>query len=142
MTQQTPAKQSNTIYYILGGIIVVMLVCLCCVVISYLPTSTSSSESQSPNIFSTDVEVKYVINGSASSALITYFNETGGMEQINAGLPWSKNMTVPIGSSLSLVAQNSGSGSITCEIWMNGEKIKSSTSTAQYGVVTCADFAH
>ena len=132
---------------IIGASIGIFL-CLCCVgaVLIFNTSSTSSSSDSTtepglPDVFSTDVQVKYVVTGSATSASVTYFNEQGGMEQVDMNIPWEKAMKVPSGSALSLVAQNSGSGSITCEIWENGEKKKTSTSTAQYGVVTCTDFA-
>lgn len=135
-------KQNNFLLYSLVAAIVLVFGCLCCIVVLNIPTSTpiTTDDSPPPNLFQT--KVKYVLTGSANSALVTYYNETGGIEQANISIPWEKTINVDIGAPLSLVAQNSGSGSITCEIWMNGEKYKTSTSTAQYGVVTCTDFAH
>lgn len=141
MNTPAPAKQSNTLFYILLGVAAIMLICLCCAVFSYLPTSSASSDTP-PSIFTTDLDVKYVITGSARSALVTSTNATGGTEQNNVSIPWNQTMRVPVGSWLSIVAQNNGTGSITCEIWIDGQKIKTSTSTAQYGIVTCTDFAH
>jgi hypothetical protein len=122
-----PVPSKNKNIYILIAAIAFMLVVCCCIVFADIPSG---------------INVKYVVSGSASSASITYFNETGGMEQINNFLPFEKSMNVSLGSPLSLVAQNGGSGTITCEIWMDNKLIKTSTSTAQYGIVTCADFAH
>ena len=107
-----------------------ILLCFCCIAIALSYGSSGSA--------STDV--KYVISGTATSAMVTYTNETGGTEQVNVNLPFTKEFKASTGSALSIVAQNNGSGSITCEIWINGELKKTSTSTAQYAVVTCSDF--
>jgi len=127
-TAQT-AKSNNTAMLIIGGSAGILL-CFCCIAIALTYGSSGSS----------GTDVKYVISGTATSALVTYTNETGGTEQVNANIPFTKEFTVSTGASLSIVAQNSGSGSITCEIWVDGELKKTSTSTAQYAVVTCSDF--
>ena len=85
------------------------------------------------------IEVKYVLKGSQSVTMATYFNDGGGLEQVNVSLPFEKTMQVKTGSMLSLTAQNGTSGKITCEIWVNGALKKTATSTAAYGLVSCAD---
>jgi len=120
------SSKSNIILLVIGGISIFLI--FCCILFVLLGSGSSEKE------------IKYVISGNASSALITYFNETGGTEQINVNIPFEKILSVESGAALSLVAQNNGSGSITCEIWVDGEQTKTSTSTAQYGVVTCSDF--
>ncbi len=127
-----PAKKNNNLLIGLGAAVIIGICCLCIAMILNFPTGSPFTGSQ----------VRYVVSGSAQSAFITYFNETGGTEQINSNLPWTKDMSPELGAPLSIVAQNNGTGSITCEIWVNGEKRKTSTTTAQYGVVTCSDFLY
>ena len=113
-----------------------ILICFCCIAIALSYGSSGSTNSP----FSTERNAKYVVSGSATSASITYNNEQGGTEQVNVNLPWEKEMKVSAGAILTIVAQNGGSGSLTCEIWVDDEQRKTSTSTAQYGVVTCTEF--
>jgi hypothetical protein len=113
--------------------IAVAVIILCCICLA--TTSVPSLSSL------TNIQAKYVITGSANSAFVTYTNEQGGTEQVNVDLPFEKNLVVKPGTTLVLVAQNQGTGTITCEIWIHGEKMKTSTSSAQYGSVTCSDFA-
>lgn len=133
-SNQPVEKKNNNLSLILFAVISVFVV-LCCII-------ALSSSGSDTSILSNEINIKYVVNGTASSALITYTNQTGGTEQINAALPFIKEMIVEAGAIPSIVAQNSGSGTITCEIWINGEKKKTSTSTAQYGVVTCSDLVY
>jgi len=134
---QKPAPKSNNLLIGIGAAIVIVICCMCVAIgLNGADTTTTAT------LFTSGYQVKYVVSGSARSAFVTYFNETGGTEQINANLPWSKEMNVELGAPLSLVAQSDGVGSITCEIWVNGEKKKSSTSTAEYGVVTCSDWIY
>jgi hypothetical protein len=136
ITPPHPQKSNNNTLIIVVSGLIVAFCCFCFII--YLNTPTPAG---TPSVFS-GYEVRYVISGSAQSASVTYFNQTGGIEQINTNIPWEKEMNVETGASLSLVAQNGGRGSITCEIWINGEKTKTSTSTAEYGIVTCTDFAY
>jgi len=141
ITPVVEQKKSNPLYLIIFAVVSVFLV-LCCLIAVFgnsngTPTSTNSGGG---GIVS-GLEIKYVIKGTASSAFLTYYNATGGMEQQNISIPFEMNMNVDFGAPLSLVAQNNGSGSITCEIWTNGQLTKTSTTTAEYGVVTCTDFA-
>ena len=123
--QQKTKSNSSLILVLIAGISAILLIC--CLIIAF---------SSSPSKHS----VKYAVNGSASSAFITYDNEQGGTEQVQVALPFEKSYSNVQNMILSIVAQNGGNGTITCEIWIDGKKTKSSTSTAQYGVVTCTDF--
>lgn len=129
-----PAPKNNNLLIGIGAAIVILICCMCVAIgLNGLDTTT-------PSLLTSGYQVKYVLTGTARSAMVTYDNETGGMEQRDVNLPWTKEMIVELGAPLSIVAQNNGTGSITCEIWVNGEKRKTSTSTAQYGVVTCSDW--
>jgi hypothetical protein len=62
------------------------------------------------------------------------------MEQISgAQLPYSLKFSADSGQILSLVAQNSGtSGSLKCQIFVNGVEKETATSEGAYVVVTCS----
>ena len=130
-----PQKNNNNLLIGIGAAIVIVICCMCVAI----GLNGSGTTGATP-LFTSGYQVKYVLSGTARSAFVTYTNETGGTEQINTNLPWAKEMKLEAGAPLSIVAQNDGAGSITCEIWVNGEKKKTSTSTAQYGVVTCSDW--
>lgn len=131
-------KSNNSTLRIVLAVLVSIAVVFCCLIA--IANSASSGSLTTP--LSTNTKIKYVISGSAQSAMITYYNETGGMEQVTQGLPFVKEFSVGSGAMLSLVAQNQGAGTITCEIWINGEKIKTSTTTTQYGIATCSDIVY
>lgn len=124
----------NKTFWIIVTVSGILLV-LCCICALALPNSEMSSI---PAVNPFKPQAKYIVKGSAYSANISYFNDQGGLEQVEILLPWEKELSsLELGSSLSLVAQNNGAGTITCEIWVNGELVKNSTTTLDYGVVTC-----
>jgi len=133
-----PAAPKNNTLRIGLAVAVSIFVVICCLIA--IANSFSSGSLTTP--LSTNTKIKYVISGSAQSAMITYYNETGGMEQVTQGLPFVKEFSVGSGAMLSLVAQNQGAGTITCEIWINGKKIKTSTTTTEYGIATCSDIVY
>jgi len=131
-------QKNNSTRYILAAAISLVLVFCCLFALVNTPTPTSPSTfGQLP---SSNNSVRYILSGSANVVTATYFNESGGMEQADVNLPFQYDMTVGAGAMLSLVATINGSGSVTCEIWVNGERVKEATSTADYGTVTCSDF--
>lgn len=83
--------------------------------------------------------VTYSVKGSAGSAAVVTYRSSGATNQLKVTLPWSGpiGMTAKEGDFLYVSAQNqSGLGSITTSISVNGETLASSTSTASYGVAT------
>ncbi len=88
-------------------------------------------------------QVTYSITASESgSALITYSEDANfNISQENgAELPWTKELTIPAGSFriLSLSAQNSGGGDISCSISVGGQVVDTATSSGDYAIVTCS----
>lgn len=80
--------------------------------------------------------VEYRAGGSTRSVNVT-FRGPGGTEQHYAYVDRSWSMTVGKGHSLYFSAQNrSDYGSVTAEIWVNGVKVKTASSTAAYGIAT------
>jgi hypothetical protein len=71
---------------------------------------------------------------------LTYENATGDTEQLgNVGLPWSKNMDVASETFLYISAQNQWEfGGVSCEIWVDGIKIKEANSKGAYVIASCS----
>jgi len=87
-------------------------------------------------------QVSYSVTGDSGSALITYTEDANfNIAQENgAALPWTKELTIPAGEGriLSLSAQNSGGGEISCSISVGGQVVDTATSSGDYAIVTCA----
>lgn len=88
-------------------------------------------------------QVTYSITASESgSALITFSEDANfNLSQENgAELPWTKDLTIPAGGFriLSLSAQNSGGGDISCSISVGGQVVDTATSSGDYAIVTCS----
>jgi hypothetical protein len=83
--------------------------------------------------------VVYEVSGSARSASLTIQNEQGGTEQMTVALPWSRSMSVQPGAFVYVSAQNQdGSGSVTCDIKVDGVSLQSSTSSGAYVIAGCS----
>ena len=132
---QAPAKKKSS----LGVIVLFSLfvgACIWFTVINLDSGWTSSPSGSSAR--ATGHKVIYRITGTAKRADLTYNNASGGTEQKTVALPWSQSYTVPAGGFLYVSAQNDGqSGSVTCEIVVNGGTVKTSTSEGAYKIATC-----
>lgn len=82
-------------------------------------------------------QIVYKVAGSASKAMVTYSTPSGQEQQNGARLPWRRSFKAKDFSVLSVTAQNSGSGTITCEIDVDGKRVKASKSSGAYAVVSC-----
>lgn len=87
--------------------------------------------------------VVYSLTGSGSARNITYISLASGgagTDQLaTATLPWSKQVALGRSTAiLSLVAQTSGSGSLTCTIAVNGTVIQTNTVSGANAVVACS----
>lgn len=84
-------------------------------------------------------QVTYSVTGSDSgSASVTYSEDANFniAQETAAVLPWTKDLTIPAGTSriLSLNAQNSGGGDISCSISVAGKVVDTGTSSGDYRV--------
>jgi Mycobacterium membrane protein len=89
-----------------------------------------------------DYQVTYDVVGEHTNyASLTYSNASGGTEQVDeVRLPWSKSFTASYGEFLYLSAQNKDEqGSITIYITVNGNPIKTATSSGAYTIATASD---
>lgn len=105
------------------------------------------SASGGSNGAAADRTVTYVVRGSGRAQSITYLtinNGESGSEQVaGTRMPWKKAVKIADDelfstSVFSLVAQNSGSGRITCEIKADGKVISKHSSSGRYAVVSCS----
>lgn len=80
--------------------------------------------------------VEYRVTGSAPRANIT-MQGLDGTEQHEVYTDWDWWMQASSGKYLYIAAQNDGRfGDVTTEIWVNGIKVKTATSTQEYGIAT------
>lgn len=87
--------------------------------------------------------VVYSVTGSARTSGLIDYVVAGGQQQVNGtALPWTFAQDVVArrsGASVFVSAQNAGaSGSISCEIDMDGKTVASNTSSGAYAVVSCS----
>ncbi len=126
---QPQTKKGNPVITCLAVLGLLALTCICLVVFFGLPTPTTYS-------------VTYKITGTASRASVTYANEQGGTEQGVVKIPWQGSFTAKRSQFLYLSAQNEGeSGSVTCEIWVDGVKWKETTSRGAFVISSCSGLA-
>ena len=87
---------------------------------------------------SCSVEYTYEVSGDATSALISYTNESGSISQeTNASIPWKKSFSGYSGDAVTVSAQNNGeTGNVVVEIYKKGELFKRGESVGAYGVAT------
>ncbi len=85
-------------------------------------------------------DVTYTVSGTATSASITYQNEGGGTSQVKVTLPWTHVIHSPSSNFLYISAQNEGQfGDISCEIKVDDNIVKTSTSSGAYTIVSCSN---
>jgi Mycobacterium membrane protein len=80
-----------------------------------------------------------VTDDSATADNVTYMIDHGERQETKVTLPWSKEFTAAEGFQAFVVnAQNSGPGSITCKILVDGKVVNQQTSNGQYALVVCS----
>ena len=89
------------------------------------------------SILSGNHTVDYIVEGTAKSAMITYSDGSANISQTTVTLPWKRTYTMKNGALPSVVAQNQGTGTLYCRIYLDGNLWKEASATNQYGVVTC-----
>jgi hypothetical protein len=101
----------------------------------------SNSEIQNPYLEpSSDTHtVIYEISGIAKRISVTYQNAEGGIEQTEWNVPFTKEFEMTKGNIANVVAQSlkEGYSEITCTIYVDGKKFKTSTSSGEYVMTTC-----
>ena len=87
----------------------------------------------------------YYVEGTdgVNRASLTYENEQGGTEQLDAPLPWRLVLTVKPGQFVYVAAQNTSgvNGGISCEIVANTTSFKKSQSRGVAVIASCSGSA-
>jgi Mycobacterium membrane protein len=85
-------------------------------------------------------KIRYeVTDDSATADNVTYMINHGERQETKVTLPWSKEFTADEGFQAFVVnAQNSGPGSITCKILVDGKVVNQQTSNEKYALVVCS----
>jgi hypothetical protein len=145
-TKQNPA---NMIF----GLAAVLAICVCCLAIFAIFSSSDKQPTSNqpiiilptfdfPNAPADRISViEYKVFG-IGQVSITYQNSTGNPEQLDTYLPWSyPRFYAKTGQFLYVSAQIQSIGDVTCTIFLNGTKYKTSTSKGQYVICTASTSA-
>jgi hypothetical protein len=85
-------------------------------------------------------KVTYRVTGTAPDASITYRNAKGGTQQTAGRIPWEVTFESRAGNFLYVSAQNQGaSGSVSCDIVVDGAVKTTATSTGAYVIAECSE---
>jgi hypothetical protein len=83
--------------------------------------------------------VTYYVEGSTSSASLTYNNEQGGTQQEKVSVPWQKTFSMRGGNFIYISAQNQESyGDITVRIVVDGKEFKRSNASGGYTIASAS----
>ena len=132
-----PPKRRHTVrnVFIVLGVLAVLGIGGCFAVVGSIGNEI---DKQSNTVHS----VSYKVDGTATTAMITYTTDGGTTtEQVSdAPVPWaSKTLKVKgLVTIYQVSAQNtSSSGTVTCEIWVDGAKVKSAEASGQGAIASC-----
>lgn len=81
--------------------------------------------------------VTYEVTGTGSASL-TIQNESGGTEQFEVGLPWSRSFNPPLDGFVYVSAQLNGSGDVHCKITQGGRVVQEASSSGEYVIASCS----
>lgn len=81
--------------------------------------------------------VTFAIRGHAGDVTVSYTAPDGRERRAVVSPPWSTTFTVPEGRSVNLSAR--GTGDLTCTLTVDGDLVKSASSSGSSAVVDCGD---
>lgn len=81
--------------------------------------------------------VTFAIRGGARRTTVSYTTPDGRERRVVISPPWSMTFTVPDGRSVDVSAH--GAGELTCTLTVDGELVKSATSSGDSATVDCGD---
>jgi hypothetical protein len=90
-----------------------------------------------PTLAPREQYVRYEVHGEGH-AHITITNRDGATEHYYDHLPFSVEFPAPSGQAVSISGQDEGFGEITCQIYLNGQKVKETTATGRFSVADCS----
>lgn len=83
--------------------------------------------------------VTFAVRGSVRRASVTYVAPGGGKHRAMVSPPWSRTFRVADGQSIDVNAHSSGDGELTCTLTVDGDLVKSATSSGDSATVDCGD---
>ena len=82
--------------------------------------------------------IEYRMSGSLARTTVTYTNTTGDTEQFDTRLPWRRTYVMEDVPCVYVAALSFGeTGTLTCQIYLDGVLWKESTSSGTGAMVTC-----
>ena len=82
--------------------------------------------------------VTFAIRGDVRRASVTYTTPAGRRHKV-VSPPWSMTFNVTDGQSVDVAAHSTGGGELTCTLKVDGELLKSATSSGDSATVDCGD---
>jgi hypothetical protein len=83
--------------------------------------------------------VTFAIRGSVRRSSVTYTTPDGRKSHLVVAPPWSKTFEVNDGQSVDVTAHSTGEGELTCTLKVDGDLVKSATSSGDSATVDCGD---
>ena len=125
---QVPPKRRSPI----GYIVITLLFLVGCYWLLIAPAMRINEQAKT-------YTVVYRISGSARSVDLTYQNASASSEQARSKpVPWNMTFSAHPGEFLYVSAQNNdASGTVKCELLVNGTVVKSAESNGAYTIATC-----
>lgn len=129
----TPAATNTPIRRSLWGYIVITLLLLGGLYWFVVAPALDHAAATTPH------DITYRISGTARTVDLTYRNANDSTDQQqNKSIPWKMSFTAYRGQSLYVSAQNLGeTGTVTCELVVDGVVVKAAESSGPQVVVTC-----
>lgn len=123
--------------------LIALVVCIICAMsfASNPPTTRTARPTRRVTPVPVVREVTYRVEGVVLGGRVslTMQNAEGGTEQTTASLPYERTLRMRPGSFSYISVQNRGSsGHLSCEILVDGEPFKKSTSSGGYAIATCS----
>ena len=112
------------------------------VVVGFAATVSSTATANAvprPQAPQYDAMIRYEVSGAPDTAeYLTYEIDYGQAHETNVRLPWSKQFKAdPYGHTFLLSAQGTGSGTLTCRIFVNGKLVSEATASGQPARTIC-----
>jgi hypothetical protein len=83
--------------------------------------------------------VTFAIRGSVRRSSVSYTGPDGHKSHLVVSPPWSRTFTVNDGQSVDVTAHSTGEGELTCTLKVDGDLVKSATSSGDSATVDCGD---
>jgi hypothetical protein len=83
--------------------------------------------------------VTFALRGSVRRSSVSYTTPDGHKQHLVVSPPWSRTFSVNDGQSIDVTAHSTGAGELTCTLKVDGDLVKSATSSGDSATVDCGD---